>query len=398
VLQCLTKSPRRELVTYSWKLDSSIMSTKTSVSQMTENVIDQNKIQQFMNRAVGDIAGSSTAMLVIIGHRLGLYRALAQANGSVSVKELADKTGTVERLVKEWLSNQVASGYIEYDPSSRKYRLPPEHALALADENSPIYLQGMFKVIKSYFEDEDEFLKMFRGERTLSWMDHNPLMAEGSAEFFKSSYVGNLINSWIPALDNGNILEKLKKGAKVADVGCGFGITTLMMAKAYPKSTFTGFDFDKESIEKAKESAKKENINNVKFEVSSASEFPGSGYDFVTFFDCLHDMGDPEGALTHVRNIIKKDDGRSDTSDKGTCMIVEPFAQNELENNVNPVASTFYAASTLLCVPNSLAFNGPALGAQAGEKRIKDVAMKSGFSHFKRVLETSLNIVYEAKP
>jgi SAM-dependent methyltransferase len=370
------------------------MNTKTSVSQQTQNGIDQNKIQQFMNKAVGDIAASSTAMLVIIGHRLGLYRALAQANSPVSVKELADKTGTVERLVKEWLSNQVASGYIEYDPSSRKYRLPPEHALALADENSSIYLQGMFKVIKSYFKDEEEFLKMFRGERTFSWMDHNPFMSEGSAEFFKSSYVGNLINSWIPAVDNGNIVEKLKKGAKVADVGCGFGITTLMMAKAYPKSIFTGFDFDRESIEKAKESAKKENINNVKFEVSSASEFPGSSYDFVTFFDCLHDMGDPEGTLTHTRNVIKKDD----RSDRGTCMIVEPFAQNELENNVNPVASTLYAASTLICVPNSLAYNGPALGAQAGENRIKNVAMKSGFSHFKRVLETSLNIVYEAKP
>jgi len=375
------------------------------MSQQAQNAIDQNKIQQFINKAVGDIAGSSTAMLVIIGERLGLYRAIAQANSPVSVKELADKTGTVERLLREWLANQVASGYIEYDPSSIKYRLPPEHALALADENSPIYLQGIFKAIKSYFKDEEELLKMFRGERTLSWMDHNPFMAEGFAEFFKSGYSGNLINSWIPAVDNGNVLEKLKKGAKVADVGCGFGITTLMMAKTYPNSSFTGFDFHKESIEKAKESAKKEKINNVKFEVSSASEFPGSGYDFVTFFDCLHDMGDPEGALTHTRNVIKNDDdddddddGRGDSSDSGTCMIVEPFAQNELENNVNPVASTFYAASTLICVPNSLAFNGPALGAQAGENRIKDVVMKSGFSHFERVLETPLNLVYEAKP
>jgi hypothetical protein len=369
------------------------------LSQQTQNAIDQNKIQQFMNKAVGDIAGSSTAMLVIIGERLGLYRAMVQANDPISVKELADKTGTVERLVREWLANQVASGYIEYDPSSRKYRLPPEHALALADENSPIYLQGIFKAIKSYFKDEEEFLKMFRGERTFSWMDHNPFMAEGFAEFFKSGYIGNLINSWIPVVDNGRVLEKLKKGAKIADVGCGFGITTLMMAKTYPNSTFRGFDFHKESIEKAREYAKRENINNVKFEVSSASEFPGSDYDFVTFFDCLHDMGDPERALTHTRNVIKKDGGGGgiDSSNSGTCMIVEPFAQNELENNINPIGSTFYAASTLICVPNSLAFNGPALGAQAGENRIKDVAMKSGFSHFKRVLDTPLNIVYEAK-
>jgi hypothetical protein len=178
-----------------------------SQQEANQNAIDQNKIQQFINKAVGDIAGSSTAMLVIIGERLGLYRAMAQANSPISVKELADKTGTVERLVREWLANQVASGYIEYDPSSKKYKLPPEHALALADENSPIYLQGIFKAIKSYFKDEEEFLKMFRGERTLSWMDHNPFMAEGFAEFFKSGYIGNLINSWIPAVDNGNILD-----------------------------------------------------------------------------------------------------------------------------------------------------------------------------------------------
>ncbi len=373
------------------------------MSQQTQknNSIDQNKILQFMNKAIGDIAGSSTAMLIIIGERLGLYRAMAKANGPVSVKELAEKTGTVERLLREWLANQVVSGYIEYDPSSRKYRLPPEHALALADENSSLYLQGIFKAIKSYFKDEEEFLKMFRGERSFSWMDHNPLMSEGFAEFFKSGYVGNLINSWIPTIDNGNVLEQLKKGAKVADVGCGFGITTIMMAKTYPNSSFIGFDFHKESIEKARESAKKEKINNVKFEVSSASEFPGSDYDFVTFFDCLHDMGDPEGALTHTRNVIKKDGGGSDHSNNnsgGTCMIVEPFAQNELQNNLNPIASTFYAASTLICVPNSLAFNGPALGAQAGENKIKDVVMNSGFSHFKTVLKTPLNIVYEAKP
>jgi hypothetical protein len=227
-----------------------------------------------MNKAIGDIASSSSTTLIILGERLGLYKSMAQANGPISAEELANKTGTVERLVREWLANQAASGYIEYDPSSRKYRLPPEHALALADENSPIYIQGIFKAIKSYFKDEEEFLKMFRGERTFSWMDHNPFMAEGFAEFFKAGYIGNLVNSWIPAVDNGKILEKLQKGAKVADVGCGFGITTLMMAKTYTNSTFTGFDFHKESIQRASELAKRENLNNVKFEVSSASEFP----------------------------------------------------------------------------------------------------------------------------
>ena len=190
------------------------MSEQEVDQNTTATIIDQNKIQQFMNKVVGDIAGGSTAMLVILGERLSLYKAMAQENSPISVKELADKTGTVERLVSEWLANQVASGYIEYDPSSRKYRLPPEHALALADENSPVYLQGIFKAIKSYFKDEEEFLKMFRGERSFSWMDHNPLMSEGFAEFFKSGYIGNLINSWIPAIDNGNVLEKLKKVLK----------------------------------------------------------------------------------------------------------------------------------------------------------------------------------------
>ena len=360
------------------------------MSEQVKQNIDQNKIQEFMNKAIGDIASSSSTMLIILGERLGFYKSMAQANGPISSEELANKTGTVERLVREWLANQAASGYIEYDPSSRKYRLPPEHALALADENSPIYIHGIFKAIKSYFKDEEEFLKMFRGERTFSWMDHNPFMTEGFAEFFKAGYIGNLINSWIPAVDNGKVLEKLQKGAKVADVGCGFGITTVMMAKSYTNSILYGFDSHKESIQRANELAKRESLNNVKFEVSSASEFPGNDYDFVTFFDCLHDMGDPQGALTHTKSAIKKDDG--------TCMIVEPFAQNELENNLNPVGRIFYAASTLICVPNSLAFNGPALGAQAGENRIKDLVNKSGFSHFRRVLETPINIIYEAKP
>ena len=360
------------------------------MGEQVKQGVDQNKIQEFMNKAIGDIASSSSTMLIILGERLGLYKSMAQANGPISSEELANKTGTVERLVREWLANQAAGGYIEYDPSNRKYRLPPEHALALADENSPVYIQGIFKAIKSYFKDEEEFLKMFRGERIFSWKDHNPFMAEGFAEFFKAGYAGNLVNSWIPAVDNGKTLEKLQKGAKVADIGCGYGITTLMMAKTYANSIFYGFDSHKESIQRANDLAKGEGLNNVKFEVASASEFPGNDYDFVTFFDCLHDMGDPQGALTHTKNAIKKDDG--------TCMIVEPFAQNELENNLNPVGRTFYAASTLICVPNSLAFNGPALGAQAGGDRIKDLANKSDYSHFRKVLETPINIIYEAKP
>jgi 2-polyprenyl-3-methyl-5-hydroxy-6-metoxy-1,4-benzoquinol methylase len=215
------------------------------MSEQVKQNINQNKIQEFMNKAIGDIASSSSTMLIILGERLGFYKSMAQANGPISAEELANKTGTVERLVREWLANQAASGYIEYDPSSRKYRLPPEHALALADENSPIYIHGIFKAIKSYFKDEEEFLKMFRGERTFSWMDHNPFMTEGFAEFFKAGYTGNLINSWIPAVDNGKVLEKLQRGAKVADVGCGFGITTVMMAKTYTNLALQGLIFTK---------------------------------------------------------------------------------------------------------------------------------------------------------
>ena len=361
------------------------------MNQQSQNNINENKVQEFMNKAIQDIAASSTAMLVILGERLGLYKAMADENKYITFQELAKKTGTNERLVKEWLGNQVSSGYIEYDLSTEKYFLPPEHALALSDSNSPIYIHGAFKIVKSYFKDEEEFIKMFKNERTFSWMNHHSCMAEGAAEFFKSGYIGNLLNIWIPSIENGKIYEKLKQGRiKVADIGCGYGITTVLMAKAFPKSEFTGFDFHKESIEKANNLAKQENLNNIKFEIASASEFPGSNYDFITFFDCLHDMGDPQGALTHVRDAINKE--------KGVCMIVEPFAQNKLEDNINPVSRTYYAASTLICVPNSLAFNGPALGAQAGEERIRDVVKKSGFTYFKRAVDTPFNIVYEIKP
>ena len=360
------------------------------MNQEPSSSINKTKLQEFINKAVNDIAASSTAMLVILGERLGLYKAMAQENKYLSVQELATTTGTNARLVKEWLANQVASGYIEYNPSTEKYFLPPEHALALSNSNSPVYIQGAFKAIKSYFKDEEEFVKMFKNEKTFSWMEHHPCMAEGWAEFFKSGYIGSLLDVWIPSIDNGKILQRLKDGINVADVGCGFGFSTVFMAKAFPNSNFIGFDFDKTSVEKANNLAKQENLNNVKFQTASATEFPGTNYDFITFFDCLHDMGDPQGALTHVLNVINKEDG--------VCMVVEPYAQNKLEENINPISKTYYAASTLICVPNSLAFNGPALGAQAGEDKIRDVVKKSGFTYFKRAVDTPINIVYEIKP
>jgi SAM-dependent methyltransferase len=356
---------------------------------MLSNEIDQAKLMTFMHNALGDIASSSSAILVILGERLGLYKALSESNQPLTSEELARRPGTVERLVKEWLANQVTGGYISYIPNLNKYYLSPEQSLALVDEDSPVYIQGAFKFIKSYFRDEEEFIKLFRNERKFAWGDHDSLMSEGVAEFFKPGYVANLLSTWIPSLDGS--LEKLKQGANVADVGCGYGFTTILMAKAYPDSTFVGYDSHIESIERAKTYAAKENLQNVGFGVHSAYDFPGKDYDLITFFDCIHDMENPQAALVQAHKSLKKD-GRS------LCMIVEPFAQNKLEDNINPLGRTYYACSTLICVPHSLASDGPALGAQAGEDRIREVVKSSGFSKFRRVVDSPINMVYEIKP
>jgi SAM-dependent methyltransferase len=356
---------------------------------MRSKEIDQFKLMTFMHKALGDIASSSSAILVILGERLGLYKALADSNQPLTSAELATRTGTVERLVREWLANQVTGGYVTYLPQINKYSLSPEQSLALADEDSPVYIHGAFKFIKSYFHDEEEFIKLFRDERKFAWGDHDSLMAEGVAEFFKPGYVANLLNVWIPSLDGS--LEKLEQGANVADVGCGYGFTTILMARAYPESSFVGFDSHKESIERAQKYAAKEKLDNVTFCINSAYDFPGKDYDLITFFDCLHDMEDPQTALVQAYESLKKDN-------KSLCMIVEPFAQNKLEDNVNPLGRTYYACSTLICVPHSLASNGPALGAQAGEEKIRELVRSSGFSRFRRVIDSPINMIYEIKP
>lgn len=356
---------------------------------MIRTDIDQTKLMEFMRQTLGDIASGASTMLVILGERLGLYKALSEAEEPLTSEELAAKTGTVERLVREWLANQVTGGYVTYHSSLQRYSLSPEQKLALVDENSPVYVLGAFKFIKSYFRDEEEFIKMFRSERTLAWEDHDPSMAEGVAEFFKPGYVANLLSLWIPSLDGSQ--KKLVQGANAADVGCGYGFTTILMAKTYPNSIFIGFDSHKESIEKAREYAKKEKLNNIKFEVRSAYDFPGKDYDLITFFDCIHDMGDPEAALRHAYGSLKKD-GNS------LCMIVEPFAHENLEDNINTIGRTYYAASTLICVPHSLASAGPALGAQAGEEKIREIVKNSGFSGFRRIVDSPMNIIYEIKP
>jgi SAM-dependent methyltransferase len=368
------------------------------VCKMKANInsakIDEQKLSEFMLKAMGDVASTISAMLVIIGDRLHLYKTMAKLGQPITSEELAKVTNANERLIREWLANQTAGGYITYDPTNGKYSLPPEQAMALADENSPVYLLGAYQAIRSYFKDEDKFVEMFKSGKGLKWGEHHHDLFEGTALFYKPNYVGNLVSSWIPSLDG--VEEKLKQGAKVADIGCGYGISTILMAKAYPNSKFYGFDSHSPSIEKAKGQLKKEEetgggrISNVEFvSVHANDESIGNDYDLITFFDCLHDMGDPVGAMKFA--------GRSLNPD-GTCMIVEPMANDKLEENLNLVGRAFYAASTLVCVPNSLAENGPALGAQAGEKKISEIVKAAGFTKFRRAIHTPFNIIYEAKP
>ncbi|WP_458746532.1 class I SAM-dependent methyltransferase [Candidatus Nitrosocosmicus sp. T] len=358
-----------------------------SSTDSQSNSIDPKKLEEFVMKAVADMGSSLSAMMVILGERLGLYKALQQ-NGPLTPEELSNKTNTSERYIREWLASQAASGYITYDPLEKKFSITPENAMVLADENSPTYILGGYQVLRSIFKDEDKFVKIFKTGEGLRWGEHHHDLFEGTAKFFKPSYMSNLVQSWIPSLEG--VEERLKKGAKVADIGCGYGISTSIMAKAYPNSQFYGFDNHAPSIEKAKEDASKDNIdNNINFSLVSANESIGNDYDLVAFFDCLHDMGDPLGALEFAKKSLKND---------GTCMIVEPMANDNVEENLNLVGRIYYSASSLICVPNSLADKGIALGAQAGEKRIKDLVHKAGFTKFKRSAQTPFNIVYEAKP
>jgi 2-polyprenyl-3-methyl-5-hydroxy-6-metoxy-1,4-benzoquinol methylase len=358
-------------------------------SENTSNKIDEQKLHEFMIKAVGDIASTMSAMLVIIGDRLGLYKAMAEFEYPITSEELAKKTSTNERYIREWLANQAAGGYITYNAANEKYTLPSEQAMALADENSPVFVHGAYQSIKSFFKDEEKFIEVFKTGKGLRWGEHNHDLFEGTARFFKPNYIGNLVSSWIPSLDG--IEEKLKEGAKVADIGCGYGISTILMAKAYPNSKFYGFDNHNPSIEQAKEQSRKEGITgNVEFSsVSASDESIGNDYDLITFFDCLHDMGDPIGAMKFAKQSLKPD---------GTCMIIEPMANDKVEDNLNLVGRIYYAASTVVCVPNSLADNGPALGAQAGEKKIKEISEAAGFTQFRRATQTPFNIIYEVKP
>jgi SAM-dependent methyltransferase len=350
--------------------------------------IDQAKLEKFMGQAVGELGAAMNAALVILGERLGLYKAMAGA-GPMTSAELAQKTGTNERYVREWLAAQAAGGYVAYDAAAGRYSLPDEQALALAVEDSPAYLPGAFQIISAMFKDQPRIAEAFRTGTGVGWHEHDPDLYEGTERFFRPNYAANLISSWIPALDG--VEAKLRGGAKVADVGCGHGASTVLMAQAYTKSQFVGFDYHAPSIEHAWKSATKAGVGDrVGFQVAWAKGYPGKGYDLVAFFDCLHDMGDPAGAAAHVRETL---------APGGTWMIVEPYANDRVEENLNPVGRVFYCASTMICTPASRAQEvGLALGAQAGEARLRDVVTGAGFSHFRRAAQTPFNLVFEARP
>ncbi len=349
--------------------------------------IDQEKLNQFVGQVIGELGAAMNAALVLVGDKLGLYKAMAGA-GPVTSAELARKTNTDERYIREWLSAQAAGGYVTYDAGNQTFTLPPEQAFALAVEDSPAYLPGAFHIVSAIIKDEPKLLEAFRTGDGVGWDEHDTALFEGTEKFFRPNYAANLVGSWIPALEG--VEAKLKRGARVADVGCGHGASTILMAQAFPKSQFVGFDYHGPSVGWARRAAARAGVKNVSFEVATAKDFHGAKYDFVTFFDCLHDMGDPIGAARHVREMLHSD---------GSWMIVEPFANDRLENNLNPVGRVFYAASTMICTPASRAQEvGLCLGAQAGEDRMRKVIADAGFSKFRRATETPFNLIYEARP
>jgi len=345
--------------------------------------LDQAKVNEFLGKAIQDVAATFHAGLVLIGDKLGLYRALADG-GAMTAAELAKRTGARERYVREWLSAQAAGGYVTYEPASGRFTLPPEHAFLLLDADLP----GAFMLGVGSIRDEARIADAFRTGEGVGWHEHDPGVFEGCERFFRPGYAMNLVSQWIPALDG--VKARLEAGGRVADVGCGHGASTIIMAQAFPRSIITGFDYHPASIEAARRAADKAGLSDrVSFEVASAKAYPGSGYDLVTFFDCLHDMGDPVGAARHVRQSL---------ATGGTWMLVEPFANDRLEDNLNPIGRLYYGASTLLCTPASLSQEvGLALGAQAGEKRLRDVLTEAGFSRVRRVAETPANMVLEAR-
>ena len=351
--------------------------------------IDETRLNAFMGNFVHDIGAVMHAATIVVGDQLGLYKEMAKGPGTV--EELAKRTETDPRYLREWLSAQAASGYVEYDPKSERFSLTEEQAFALAEEGSPAFVPGAFQIAVAQFKAVPKMVQAMRTGLGIGWHEHDPALFHGTERFFRPGYAANLVSQWIPALEG--VSAVLDRGARVADVGCGHGASTLLMAQAYPQSSFVGFDYHEPSIEQARATARKAGIDDerrLRFEVANAKDFPGSDYDLVAFFDCLHDMGDPVGAAAHVRGSLKP---------QGTWMLVEPFANDRLQDNMNPVGRVFYSASNFICTPASRSQEvGLCLGAQAGEARLREVVTQGGFSHFRRASETPFNLIFEARP
>ena len=354
----------------------------------TPGAVDIDKLMQFVFRAVDEVGATLNAALVVMGDKLGWYRALADG-GPLTSSELATRTGTAERYTREWLNAQAAGGFVDYDAETGRYTLPPEQAVALTDDSSPAYLPGFFQIAIGSVLDSPRIIEVAKTGAGLGWHDHVHDVHEGCERFFRPGYNTHLVSEWLPALDG--VVTKLEQGAKVADVGCGHGASTVLMAQAFPASSFVGYDYHEGSIATARKRAADAGVGDrVQFEAAAAAAFAGGGYDLVTTFDCVHDMGDPVGAARHIHRALSPD---------GVWMIVEPKAGDRIEDNLNPVGRAYYAFSTLLCTPASLSQEvGLALGAQAGEGRIRDVVTSAGFRDFRRVAETPFNVVYEVRP
>ncbi|MBK0394778.1 class I SAM-dependent methyltransferase [Ramlibacter algicola] len=349
--------------------------------------IDSQKLDAFMGQFVHDIGAVMHAATVVVGDQLGLYRRLAE--GPATAEQLARKTETDPRYLREWLSAQAASGYVQHDPATDAFSMTEEQAFALAQEGSPAFIPGAFQIAVAQFKAIPKIASVLRTGLGLGWHEHDAALFHGTERFFRPGYAAHLVEEWIPALEG--MGKRLRDGAEVADVGCGHGASTMLLAEAFPASRFTGYDYHAPSIEVARERAQRAGVEDrVRFEVATAKDFPARRYDLVAMFDCLHDMGDPVGAAAHVRETLKDD---------GAWMVVEPFAGDRLEDNLNPVGRIFYSASTFICTPASRSQEvGACLGAQAGEARMRDVATKGGFHHFRRAAETPFNLVYEARP
>lgn len=349
--------------------------------------LDQSELDEFVGRFASDLGATLHAATVVLGDKLGLYRALA-AGGPQTAADLAERTGRAERYLREWLNAQAASGYCHYDPDTDRYHLDDVQTACLADDTSPTFLAGGMLVASSLHKDEDHIRQAFETGDGVAWHEHHHDLFHGTDRFFRPGYVANLVANWIPALDG--VEDKLRSGARVADLGCGYGSSTILMAEAYPASTFVGSDYHAPSIDAARKAAAEAGVSDrVSFEVATAQDFSGDSYDLVCIFDALHDMGDPLGAARHIRETLTPD---------GTWLLVEPNAGDGVQDNLNLVGRIFYAASTFICVPNARSQNGGwALGAQAGETKLRELVTEAGFSRFRRAADTPFNIVLEAR-